>query len=158
MHSAGFRISLKAARSAREQACSFAAAPALRPPVLRSDLRSQDQSTPHFKALLLDAAGTLLSPAEPAAQARFPAHGLCYLAPEESPDVKKHSLQVYLRYGARFGITRSEAEILAHFRRQATLPCHSLRLAGTRSEQSLLPPSCFTESASCCPPSLPWHL
>ena len=142
MHSAGLRISLGAARSVREQARSFAAAPALEPPVFRSDLRDADQSTPQFKALLLDAAGTLLAPSEPAAQARSPAHDLYHLAIWKiCSQQQATSLQVYLRYGARFGITRSEAEVLAHFRRRATPSCHSLSLAGSRSEQSMLPSS-----------------
>ncbi|KAK9823496.1 hypothetical protein WJX72_003164 [[Myrmecia] bisecta] len=52
---------------------------------------------PHYKALLVDAAGTLLVPSEPAAQ-------------------------VYLRYGTSFGCTLTELEILQRFRRSYNEP------------------------------------
>lgn len=61
--------------------------------------RRQDTSLllPRFRGLLVDAAGTLLSPSEPAAE-------------------------VYLRYGKRHGVALSEAEVLARFRAAYNTP------------------------------------
>lgn len=53
--------------------------------------RFLDSLRPTFKALLVDAAGTLLIPSEPAAE-------------------------VYLRYGQKYGVNLSEEEILMRFR------------------------------------------
>lgn len=52
---------------------------------------------PTFEALFVDACGTLLTPAEPAAE-------------------------VYLRYGAAYGVRLSEEEILARYRRAYSTP------------------------------------
>ena len=56
-----------------------------------------DYVRPTFEALFVDACGTLLTPAEPAAE-------------------------VYLRYGAAYGVRLSEEEILARYRRAYATP------------------------------------
>lgn len=59
----------------------------------------KDSALPDFtyRALLVDAAGTLLIPSEPAAE-------------------------VYLRYGAKYGVTLSAKEVLLRFRKSYNLP------------------------------------
>ena len=56
-----------------------------------------DLLRPNFRALLVDAAGTLLSPTEPAAA-------------------------VYLRYGRKYGVALSEAEVLRRYRQAYSTP------------------------------------
>ncbi len=75
---------------------------------------------PRPKGLLLDAAGTLISPSEPAAEVRQAAY--CD-ASGQSPLVLFGRervcapLQVYLRFAGRYGCKLSEAEVLRNFRR-----------------------------------------
>lgn len=59
----------------------------------------QDSGLPNFtyKALLVDAAGTLLLPSEPAAE-------------------------VYLRYGSKYGVSLPEVQVLTNFRRAYNAP------------------------------------
>ncbi len=59
--------------------------------------RRVDPMHPAFKAVLVDAAGTLLIPSEPAAQ-------------------------VYLRYASKYGVTLSEQEVLHRFRKAYNTP------------------------------------
>lgn len=69
----------------------------------------------HYSALLVDAAGTLLVPSEPAAEVRTSATKtqLAYNILTEP------CIQVYLRYGCKYGVSLSSSEVLARFRRQA---------------------------------------
>ena len=75
---------------------------------------------PKIRALLVDAAGTLISPSEPAAQvvllplsSLFPTKDCC-------TDLLNHIFlfgQVYLRHAVPYGCTLTELQILENFRR-----------------------------------------
>lgn len=75
-----------------------AAAPLALPPVMARPLPN-----PLYQALLVDAAGTLIYPSEPAAR-------------------------VYQRYAAKYGCTLSEGEILARYRRAYNAPFRHWRI------------------------------
>lgn len=69
-----------------------------------------------YRALLVDAAGTLLIPSEPAAEV-VPVPMLILAACVCCPFGFLISwLQVYLRYGEKYGVTLSPHEVLLRFR------------------------------------------
>lgn len=88
--------------------------------------RKVDPMHPVFKAVLVDAAGTLLIPSEPAAQVpdednERVAHTSFAHIPLIVPH-RIHTTQVYLRYASKYGVTLPEEEVLRRFRKAYNTP------------------------------------
>ena len=77
-----------------------------------------DDAFPDFtyRALLVDAAGTLLIPSEPAAEV-VPGVCLCFCMALATLALKALQLQVYLRFGGKYGVKFTAEEVLTRFRR-----------------------------------------
>eukprot|EP00890_Picochlorum_soloecismus_P003152 jgi/Picsp_1/3838/NSC_01350-R1_phosphoglycolate phosphatase len=86
-----------AALQQREERKSSGSKPMIRVHGDQMEHRWSEYVQPTFEALFVDACGTLLTPAEPAAE-------------------------VYLRYGAAYGVSLSEKEVLERYRRAYSTP------------------------------------
>jgi hypothetical protein len=86
-----------------------------------------------FKALLIDAAGTLIAPREDTPTVRIErwwrlraegCHATCdfTLSQMHGLTQSRSILQVYLRYARQHGVTLSEEEVLARFRHAYNMP------------------------------------